>query len=533
LLKTLKLALDDVEDGITRAVARDEAIKRLKAVGVKSPARMVDAALNGSGKERIDSIESPGPMLEAPDPWPDPVVGSLLLDSLKSTFERFLILPDGAAAAMALWVVHSYCIDAFEVSPFLAFTSPVKRCGKTRALETLQLLTLKPLPASNITPAALFRSIEKFKPTLLIDEADTFIKNNDELRGILNAGHRRTFAYTLRNVTIKLPDGGQTIEPMSFSTWGPKAIALIGKLPSTIEDRSIQIRMRRRLKTEKVERFRPEKLADLEELRRKAARWVEDHFEEIQEADPEDLPGLNDRANDNWRPLFAIAEIVGGKWSKIACKAAASIHNTTDEDSSVSVQVLEDIKTVFDNRNAVRIFSEDLVSDLIAMEDRPWPEWRQGKPLTKTGLSRLLKPYGIKPGEIRIGKEHRKGYNREAFEDAFNRYIPPIPPKLNRDTATTRATTGFPPISKRDTPKILSRIENAENPRHDCNVAVSRFEKGVLGGNIQNIEKNEVQPTRPVVEEEPEEIPEQRRKPRGWAKDRVRYIDPDGNEVEL
>ena len=102
--------------------------------------------------------------------------------------------------ALALWVLPCYMFEAWFTSPYLAITSPVKRCGKTLLLIVLGALVPCRLFASNVTPAVLFRTIEKYAPTLLIDEADTFIRDKDELRGVLNSGHTRTTALVLRAV---------------------------------------------------------------------------------------------------------------------------------------------------------------------------------------------------------------------------------------------------------------------------------------------------------------------------------------------
>jgi putative DNA primase/helicase len=85
----------------------------------------------------------------------------------------------------------------------------------------------------------LFRAVEKFKPVMLIGEADTFMTEKEELRGVINSGHRRSSAFVIRTVPV-----GDEHEPKVFSTWGAKAIPSIGKLAGTIEDRSIIIPMR-------------------------------------------------------------------------------------------------------------------------------------------------------------------------------------------------------------------------------------------------------------------------------------------------
>ena len=174
-------------------------------------------------------------------------------DDIKNILNWHMVFPDHVAEACTLWVLHTHAIDAARISPLLAITSPEKRCGKTTLECLLSKLTHRPLPAANISPAALFRAVEKWQPTLLIDEADTFLRGNDELRGIINSGHTRDTAFVIRTV-------GDDHEPARFSTWGPKAIALIGTLPPTLHDRSIVIRLRRKKPDEKVQRLEMDKL---------------------------------------------------------------------------------------------------------------------------------------------------------------------------------------------------------------------------------------------------------------------------------
>lgn len=171
---------------------------------------------------------------EEPEPWPESVNGAVLLDDLLATCQRYLILPDGAGVALCLWIIHSWAHDAAHVSPVLGITSPSMRCGKSNVLKLLGALVYRTLHTSSITAAALFRAVEKWRPTLLIDEADSFLGDKEELRGVLNSGHSRSGAFVIRTV-------GKDFEPRRFSTWAPKAIAMIGKLPGTLADRSIRI----------------------------------------------------------------------------------------------------------------------------------------------------------------------------------------------------------------------------------------------------------------------------------------------------
>src|SRR5215510_14164473 len=200
-------------------------------------------------------------------------------------------------------------MDAGDISPFMVLVSPTKRCGKTSVLILLFFLTPKSELAANITASSLFRYIEAVRPTLLIDEADTFAKDNEELRGILNSGHTRLAANIIRNVEVH----GEH-KPRRFSTWAPKAIATIRGLADTLEDRSVIVTLQRKPRDAKVERLRRRDTEGLKTIRSRAARWAADNFDKLVDPDPKVPEALNDRAADNWRPLLAIAELVGGDW---------------------------------------------------------------------------------------------------------------------------------------------------------------------------------------------------------------------------
>ena len=251
-------------------------------------------------------------------PWPEPVDGAVLADDILSTLRRFLVLPDGAAEAITLWTFFTHTFDAWECSPRLVFTSREPECGKTTSLSILARLVPTPLPTVSITPAALFRIIEKHQPSLLIDEADTFIEGNEELRGVLNSGHTRDTAFVWRCHP-------ETLEPEGFSTWSPMAIAKIGGLPPTLWSRSIIIRMRRKTPSELVERFLPSHRVEVELLARRAARWAEDNLPRLRGTNPTMPAGLGSRAADNWRPLVAIADAIGSHWPTIARDTAMKL----------------------------------------------------------------------------------------------------------------------------------------------------------------------------------------------------------------
>jgi putative DNA primase/helicase len=386
------------------------------------------------------------PDLEA---WPTPVDGAELLDDLAKAVRTFVVLPEHADRAIALWITFTHLTGTVGVAPILAFTSPEKRCGKTSALGVLNALVARPLSASNITAAALFRSIEKWAPTLIIDEADTFIRGSDELRGVINSGHTRSSAFVIRTV-------GDEHEPRRFSTWGAKAMALIGGMPDTLADRAIVIELRRKLPSERVQKLRHARDGVLVDLARKLVRWTADNRGKIGTAQPAIPEILHDRAADNWEPLLAIADVAGGNWPTDARSAAVVLSGGSPDGDSLKVELLRDIQVAFTSKGIDRLRSEDLVEILTSDKERPWAEYRNGKPLSQKQLARLLSAFQITSNSVRFksGTDTAKGYRLEQFEDAFQRYIPASDPSHRHKPASMRVVTDQAPVTESDALRI-------------------------------------------------------------------------------
>ncbi len=440
-------------DALKRGVLRERALAALKGK-VQSPARLVDVALQGGEAPSLDKQGSGTVVsLETAEPWSEPVDGGALLDEIRSAMRAYVILPEGAATATALWVVHTYAFDSGLITPRLAITSPVKRCAKTLVLTMLEQFVAKPLLIANVTAAALFRVVEHVQPTLLIDEADTFLQGKDELRGILNSGHRRGGSV--------LRVAGDDHEPRQFSTFAPVAIAKIGGLPDTLADRSIAIEMRRKAKDEEVTPLRLDRLDHLAPIRQRCARWVGDHREDLGGVEPVVPSGLNDRAADNWRPLLAIAELAGGEWPQRARRAVGCLSTKDGGDvASAREDLLADIRGIFERSHTEAMFTDQLLGQLHGMEERQWPEWRKGKPISAVQLARLLRDFKVKPRSIRIGSETRKGYKITDFAEAFRRYLPsetshPSQPSNDgalRDSSTRHTESRVTPRESPQTP---------------------------------------------------------------------------------
>ena len=351
--------------------------------------------------------------------WCAPVDGHQLAADIRETFNRYCILPTGGDVALTLWTLGTYCYDAFSIFPKILLSSPVKRCGKSTVMDALASVVSRALPTSNTSAAAIFRAIQEWAPSLLIDEADTFLnnRNNDDMVGIINSGHRKSMAFVLRVV-------GDDHQPKRFSTWAPMAIAMIKEPPDTVTDRSITITLRRKLVTERVIRL-PVNIHDKNlPLRRRCLRWAQDRRSSLTRAEPE-IPRVgNDRAEDNWLPLLAIADILGGDWPSEARQAMVQLESKKEAALDDGTMLLTDIRTVFEEGGQTRLWTQELIAALAAIEDKPWCDWRGGKPISTHNLARLLKPYGVKPKQIKKGYQNRRGFELTDFDDAFARYLP-------------------------------------------------------------------------------------------------------------
>jgi putative DNA primase/helicase len=385
---------------------------------------VLDALVKAVRKEDGAANSLPFPEV---DPSPDPIDPALLLDELSATIRRFIVMEEEQADAAALWVALTWFIDVVEIAPLVIINAPEKSCGKSQLLDAMGRLSARPLPVSNATTASLFRSVELWRPTLLIDEADTFIRENDELKGLINAGHMRANAFVLRVV-------GDNHEPKMFRVWGAKALAGIAMekhLPDSTMSRAIVLHLRRKLPNEKVERLRRAEPGLFEGLASRLARFADDHAQQVQRARPALPDALNDRAQDNWEPLLAIAECAGPEWVRRATAAALKLSGDASEVVSTGNELLADCNHVFESKQVDKIRTTELIAALVADDEGGWATYNRGKPITPRQLGKLLAGYGIKSKTVRFGPHTPKGYELSQFTDAFARYLPEVPQRRN------------------------------------------------------------------------------------------------------
>ncbi|MDP9417227.1 MAG: DUF3631 domain-containing protein [Actinomycetota bacterium] len=380
--------------------------------------------------------------------------GAELLDDLHAALTRYVILPTSEAAdAVTLWIAATHALPAFQHAPRLAIKSPEKRCGKSRLLDVIAGTCHRPLMSVNATVAAIFRSIgNEHPPTLLVDEADTMFgtkkaaEQNEEFRGLLNAGHQRG-RPALRCV-------GPQQTPTEFPSFAMAALAGIGSLPDTITDRAVNITMRRRRADEQVSQFRTRRdgpiLADLQD---RLTEWGAANVGKLQDAEPT-MP-VEDRAADTWEPLVAVADHVGGTWpdrARRACLALTAESDEADEDGSLNTRLLSDVRAIFTEQSASFMASPDLVDALKRRPESPWDDFD----FNMRKLAYRLKDFGVKPG-FNTAKTAR-GYRLDHLHDAFTRYLRPDPssasdtaPDLRKPSDASEASDGCirPDKSKR------------------------------------------------------------------------------------
>ncbi|MGW2641261.1 DUF3631 domain-containing protein [Streptomyces sp. NPDC001348] len=372
--------------------------------------------------------------------------GAQLLDELREAIARYVVLPSGEAlTAVTLWVAATHIQPALQHAPRLAVVGPAKRCGKSRLLDVTTETVREPLITVNTSPAVVFRAIGDDPPTLLVDEADTIFgsikaaEKNEELRGLLNAGHQRN--------RPALRISGPEHKPQAFPTFAMAALAGIGDLPDTIMDRSVVIRMQRRKDGERVEQFRSRRdIPALHALRDRLTAWLRPLMDTAADLVPP-MP-VQDRAADTWEPLVIVADLAGGPWperARTACAAMCAAEAGKDDESNLKTRLLQDIRRAFARCGDPAIMrTRDLLDELLKDQEAPWAEYGTTG-LSPRHLGILLEDFGIKAATHRFeGGRQAKGFARLRFVDAWARYCPEDPKADSDDKGTVHAPGPHP-----------------------------------------------------------------------------------------
>ena len=369
--------------------------------------------------------------------------GAVVLDEVHEFLGRFVAYPsEDAQVAHTLWVAHAHLMDAWESTPRIAFLSPEPGSGKTRALEVTELLVPRAVEAINTTPAYLFRKVSDPDglPTILYDEVDTIFgprtaKDNEEIRGMLNAGHRR--GAMAGRCVIK----GKNIETEELPAYCAVALAGLGDIPDTLLSRAVVIRMRRRSPDESVEPFRRRvHKGDGARLSASLSVWAQDILGAVTDTWPHMPDGIADRDADVWEALLAVADAAGSDWPERARVAAvALVAAARVAPPSLGVRLLADLREVFGDQDAMS--TEAILTALRNMDEAPWGDLK-GKPLDPRGLAGRLRQYGVKSTNVRIGDSVPKGYLRTDLHDPWARYLPAYRESIDN----IQGNVGSPPI---------------------------------------------------------------------------------------
>ena len=420
--------------------------------------RVKPAGGEGDGKQGRE-MEWPDP-----DPCPDPVDGAPMLSDIAAFIRRHVWIDEPEADALALWAVMTWIHDRLEISTFANLTSATKRCGKSLLLELLAELVYRPQPLSGqVTGAVLFRMVEVHAPTLMLDEADTYIRDDEAVRGIVNGSQRRALAYIPRCVE---PD----YQPRLFGTWCPKLIAGIGGIPDTIRDRSLVVRLERKPASERVSPWRERDREAVNAMRGQIARWTGDNAGRIVAArSAVAFPDvLHDRARDAWESLLAIANAAGGEWAGRdgrawrACEHFAAAGE--GDEGGAREMLLADLCAIFDADGwPEAIASATIVERLRDMEGRPWSEWKRGKPITVRQLASLLRPFDVHPRNHRAPGGQSKAYFLAALRPVFDAYLPNRG-EFDPSRRPNALKQGVSVNSHPSRPETAGRFGNHENP---------------------------------------------------------------------
>lgn len=373
--------------------------------------------------------------------------GHEVLDDITAFVARYSVFPsEHCAPTLALWYAHTHAIDQFYVTPRLVLDSAEPGSGKTRVLEVAQYFVRAPEMTISATPAALFRLVSMGPITILLDEVDAIFNprnggNNEDLRGMLNAGYKRSATIA------RCVGDAKKMRVERFPVYAPAALAgIAGAMPTTITTRAITIHMRRRRADEPVESFRERHVArHTQPLREQLTAWIESTSTQLGDAQPAMPEGVTDRPAEIWEPLLAIADAAGGHWPHTARNACR--HFVLDPGTQIisrGVRLLADLRDLFSHHNTDRLPTTVILAELCELDEAPWADL-DGKPLDARRLAKELSRYGVRPHDLRTGGEVVKGYRTTAPEglaDAWERYLSPP-----TTTAATSATTATPQIS--------------------------------------------------------------------------------------
>jgi hypothetical protein len=376
-----------------------------------------------SAPAETTEIERDEHLLEKLAPWPESVDGFELFVELIKILKTHTVMDEDSYVAVALWVMRTYLHDSFNVSPLLAISSPQKRCGKSTLLDLIFALAYRTKFTSNTSAAAFYYAIDQAQPTMVIDEMDSFAKSKEGLFNVMKASHVKGRAWVSRAVAN--PNGGYSEQPIRC--WTPIAFASIGstnELDQALADRSVTVQLQRKAAWQNVEPVGVDLFERMQPLRRKLLRFALDHEKAVAKAQIKPHSLGNDRAVDNWAPLFTIAKQIGPQalgW----CQGAYESHHERNkaEEKDVETLLLEDLQWIFDQSDRDKMSSKELIDELKAMEERPWGYRVSGSEMNPRKLASMLAPFKVHPKQLTIFGQNQRGYALKDLQPVFDRYL--------------------------------------------------------------------------------------------------------------
>lgn len=411
------------------------------------------AALKGVRGALIEEKRRKYPYEMTPEPWPEEVTLLDVIHEIENLIRKVLYIRPECVTAVAYFCVSSWFVEYLDYAPYVVITSPTNRCGKSTLIELMLNLVKRPYPLSGKpSEPALFRSIQKFEPTILVDEVDTFLKNCPELQGLLNGGTKRALAFIPRCDSSSKGN----IYVNNYSTFGFKVFSGIGAngVGSALVDRAIVIPMERVKNADELGFLDEIDPQTWNILQRKMHRLSIQHGEYLQTLKGKQRPmmpkSLDSRSRDKWMTLFALADIAGEDEGRRVRNVAVSLCATTNE-TSWDIQLLADANAIAEKASneggytisdgfinfrvsvgidagaGEYILSDVLHQALILDKEKQWHDLKGGRSLSKHSMSKTLRKFSIESQNIR-SQNNRKGFRTESIKDAKKLYANGVDP---------------------------------------------------------------------------------------------------------
>lgn len=438
---------------LDRDLLHQELEEVLAEKGVKRPGQVIrDWFATHHVDTREDSGTDVASLIVEPEEWPDPVDGVALVDDLVTYFGTFVDAPAHVLLTASLWSIVTHVYDLFDVLAMLVLGSPVRACGKSTFLTLIRRVSARAIVSSSITGPALFRTVERYRPTLLVDEGHVFTKLNLELQAIVNSSHAKASAFVVRAV-------GESFEPRVFRTWCPKALTAIGGMPDQIESRSIRLPLERMPSTVRKERARDRSIERaVGKLHARSAAWARQHQVAIRSEDADSVmagvPELLGRDADNWEPLLVVAHLCGGDVLARTIDAARALAGV--EAPATVELLLGHIREAFLEADLPDgLWTEEILRALFRRDDGPWGDW-WGPEVTPERIAvqggklrYQLRDFRLRSRDVRRGDDVRKGYYLSDLEPIWTRYLG-SPTEGDVGVPSGAATAATPQVARLD-----------------------------------------------------------------------------------